>query len=452
MIRGSIGLLLEDGRLTVVAFGGTNRFVHFVVDDAEDPARALDAELRARKLFERRIRVGVDRRSVVVKALELPQASGGDLGKMVAFELERHVPFPPEEARYSWIELPSAADGPRRLLVAAGGRRAVERPLALLAGAKRRPAAITVACHELSELLPRVLPARLAVWAHCHGTSTDLLLLIGRTVLMSRSVTVSDTEALAREIQRSLWVVGWNHCDAVWISGDDAAARIAAPELAAAVDAPVSSPPYAPGPGALVAQLPEENCGAAQLALGVALAPRRPALDLLPSELRPWTVSRAQLVRAGTLSVTVLLGVAFAFAHVGKTERYLGRLSAEIRRLEADANAVDALAAERARSRRMLAGLESVRRGTLPVLLVLRELTEALPESAWLQNLSIDPEGVELVGQADAASQLIPVLEASRWLERVEFTSPVTKLQGKEQFRIRAAWEALPSAPPAPVR
>jgi Tfp pilus assembly protein PilN len=236
----------------------------------------------------------------------------------------------------------------------------------------------------------------------------------------------------------------------VWISGDDAAARIAAPELAVVLDAPVSSPPYAPGPGVLIAKLPEENSGAALLALAVALASRRPALDLLPSELRPWTVSRAQLVTAGTVSVTVLLGVALAFAHVGKTERYLGRLTAEIRRLDADAKAVDALAAERARNRRMLAGMESVRRGTLPVLVVLRELTEALPETAWLQSLSIDPEGVELVGQAEAASQLIPVLEASRWLERVEFTSPVTKLQGKEQFRIRAAWETLPAAPPAP--
>jgi len=71
-----------------------------------------------------------------------------------------------------------------------------------------------------------------------------------------------------------------------------------------------------------------------------------------------------------------------------------------------------------------------------------------LPETAWLQTLNMDQEGVELIGQADGASQLIPVLEASRWLERVEFTSPVTQLQGKEQFRIRAAWEGRP-APPA---
>jgi Tfp pilus assembly protein PilN len=452
MIRDSVGLSLEDGRLTVVALGGGDRLAHFVIEGVEDPASALDAELRARKLRARHIHVGLDRRSVVVKTLELPRASGGDLGQMVGFELERHVPFPPEEARFSWIELPSGAAEPRRLLVAACGRRAVERPLGLLAGAKRRAAAITVACHELPALLPRALPAQRVVWAHRHGNNTDLLSLIGRTLLMSRSVAVADPAGLAKEIQRSLPLVSWSQCEAVWISGDDAAAWIAAPELAAILDAPVSAPPYAARQGALVASLPAETGGAALLALGVALGPRRPALDLLPVELRPWTLSRAQLVTAGIALVTALLGLALAFTHVAKTERYLGRLTEEIRRLEPEANAVDAQAAERVRNRRVLAGLESVQRGSLAVLPVLRELTETLPDTAWLQVLGMDREGVELTGQADAASQLIPLLEASRWLERVEFTSPVTKLQGKEQFRIRAAWETPRAVPPAPVR
>jgi hypothetical protein len=66
----------------------------------------------------------------------------------------------------------------------------------------------------------------------------------------------------------------------------------------------------------------------------------------------------------------------------------------------------------------------------------------------------MDRQGVEITGQANAASQLIPLLEASPWLERVEFTSPVTKGQGKEQFRVKAAWEPGPKdrvgAPPPP--
>src|SRR5262249_39775913 len=110
-------------------------------------------------------------------------------------------------------------------------------------------------------------------------------------------------------------------------------------------------------------------------------------------------------------------------------------------------------AAERDRTRRILAGLDSARGASLAALPILQDLTETLPESAWLQTLNMDQEGVELIGQAAAASQLIPILEASRWLERVELTSPVTQLQGREQSRIRAAWEGRPApAPPAGAR
>ena len=59
------------------------------------------------------------------------------------------------------------------------------------------------------------------------------------------------------------------------------------------------------------------------------------------------------------IAVTALLGLSFALTHVIKTERYLGRLTQEIRRLEPEAKTVDRLAAELAGKRRVLAALES---------------------------------------------------------------------------------------------
>jgi Tfp pilus assembly protein PilN len=141
------------------------------------------------------------------------------------------------------------------------------------------------------------------------------------------------------------------------------------------------------------------------------------------------------------VAVIAGLGLSLGFVHVVRTERYLGRVSAEIRRLEPEAKAVDGLAEELGRKRRVLATLASAEESRVPALPVLRELTETLPLGAWLQALAMDRQGVELTGQADGASALIPLLEASSRLERAEFTSPVTKAQGKEQFRIRAAWE-----------
>jgi Tfp pilus assembly protein PilN len=369
---------------------------------------------------------------------------------MIGFDLERHVPFPPEQTRFDWVALPDQANEPRRVLVAAAEARTVERALALVAGAKRRPAALTVACHALPALLPRALPPRRAVWAHRHDGVADLLFLADRTLLTSRQVAAADPAELAREIRRSLPVVRWSATDDIWISGlsgDDTTAW--RDGLTAALGVPVAAPPYSTAARLLVDQVPADDQGPGLLALAVAAEARSPRLNLLPPAARPWVPSRGQLVTAGMVAIIAGLGLSLGLVHVIRTERYLGRVSAELRRLEPEAKAVDGLAEELARKRRELAALASAEEGRVPALPVLRELTETLPAGAWLQALAMDRQGVELTGQADGASLLIPLLEASSRLERAELTSPVTKTQNREQFRIRAAWEKPPH-PAAP--
>src|SRR5439155_26697405 len=93
------------------------------------------------------------------------------------------------------------------------------------------------------------------------------------------------------------------------------------------------------------------------------------------------------------------------------------------------------------RKRALVTAVQTIAASAIRPLPVLRELTEILPGDAWLTMLSFDTKGVELTGQAAQASALIPVLENSPLLERVEFASPVTRGRDREQFRIRAAWE-----------
>jgi len=104
------------------------------------------------------------------------------------------------------------------------------------------------------------------------------------------------------------------------------------------------------------------------------------------------------------------------------------------------------------RKRLLVGTVEKIGTGSLQPLPVLRELTEVLPNDAWVTYLALDAKGVEVTGQAAAASTLIPLLENSARLERVEFASPVTRGRDREQFRIRAAWETpAAAAPPAPI-
>lgn len=452
-MRARAGLFLHDGRLTVAAITGRGQVEHFVIEATENPSGLLKAELEARGLTMRGLRVGLARSLATVKVLDLPQAGGGDLAQMVGFELERHVPFPPEEMRFDFKALPGKPDAPLRALVVACERRIVERPMRLLEEPKRKPLALTVACHDLRGLLPRALAARRAVWAHRHGGSTDLVFLGRGHLRLSRSVPVEDGRGLLAEIRRTLPLIPWRECDALWISGDEAERFLASPELGE-LGAPISEPPYSPAAAALVAALPAEEHGAAVLALAVAAGSRRPVLNLLPVEVRPWTFSRAQLATAGTLAVTVLLGLALLFSQAWQKERYLDRVGQEIRRLDPEVQEIERMVGDVTQKRRVLAALGTVRDGRVQALSLMRELTNLLPQDAWLQALSMDRQGVEITGQASAASQLIPLLEASPWLERVEFTSPVTKGQGKEQFRVKAAWEPGPrervGAPPVP--
>ena len=348
-----LGVVLLGDRLCV-AVVQQNRVDTFIVE-AEEPAVALRAELDARQIAARSVALGLARDMVTVKPIALP-ALGGELGDMVKFELDRHLPFPAEDAPFDFLPLPAESEpgrgpaGQRRVLIAAADRRVVDAALRLADGAKLRPVSVTVAAHELLALVdaPR---AQRVVWMHRAGDAADLLLVQGATLALSRSVPAGDAAQVVAEIRRSL-------------------------------------------------------------ALAALLVPG---------------------LRDG---------------------RRLAGLNAEIGRIEPEVRRVRAVLGALERKRQLLATIDGLDAGAIRPLPVLRELTEILPNEAWLTTVALDAKGVELVGQAAAASTLIPLLENSPRLERVEFASPVTRGRDREQFRIRAAWEAAPAprARPGVVR
>jgi len=144
----------------------------------------------------------------------------------------------------------------------------------------------------------------------------------------------------------------------------------------------------------------------------------------------------------GALVATLLLALMAPLAPGFAENRRLARLNREIARIDPDVKAVERVARELEHKRQLVATVGKVGATSLQPLAVLRELTEILPNDAWVTYLAFDAKGVEMTGQAGAASTLIPLLENSPRLERVEFASPVTRGRDREQFRIRAAWEA----------
>jgi Tfp pilus assembly protein PilN len=447
MSRSRVGLTFDAGHVVVTAVHGPRRLEQFRLESDETLGARLATELASRGLGKQRVRVGLDRNLAVVKTLELPQAAGESLRPMVAFELERHVPFVSQDIRFDCVPVGGTRKATRRVLVMAADGRTVDGALKLLDALKRPPQCVTAACHDLPALLSRKGAAGRAVWIHRHGGHTDVLCLHQGAVRLSRRVPTGTDAELAAEVSASRRLAAWKSCDAIWVSGDDAE-RIRVAIRRADATTPVSSPPFGRVGARLISRLPAGRRGAGLLALAVAVGQRRPGLDLLPAAARPASLSWAQRIAAGLAAVTAVLGLGMLLAHGHAQERYLARVTNEIRLLDREVKEVERLGVEIARQKRLLATMQAAEAGGLRPLPVLKEVTELVPSDAWLQSVSMDRQGLELTGQAAAASQLIPLLDGSPSLERVEFTAPVTKIQAKEQFRIRASWEE-PAAPRA---
>lgn len=443
-----LGIVLLGDRLAVaVARAGRLRDTFSIVN-AEQPAEALRAELETRGLRPRAARLGLGRSFVVVKVLELPAAGDGDLRQMVQFELERHIPFPAEDAAFDFALLPPGGGG-QHVFVAATERRTVERALTVLQEVRARPVSMSIAAHDLVMLLSRRPRGERALWIHRVGDTADMLMLDGNALVASRSVAAPDASALSTEIRGSLLMLRWTECDAVWLSGDGASSLRHSPALGA-LELPVGSPPLSAGARRALRDLDESADGAALLAAAVATRPRAPRLDLLPPALRPRRLTREQRVTVIMAALTALLGLGTLGAQSARSHHELARVEAEIRRLDPQVRAVQRVMDELERERRLLASTQAIAGASLRPLPLLRELTEVLPADVWLTTLTLEAKGVEMTGQASTASALIPLLENSPRLEHVEFASPVTRGRDKEQFRIRASWERQAAGVPAP--
>jgi len=442
-----LAVVMLGDRLGVAAID-RDRLETFTID-AENPGAALRAELDARSLPARTVAIGLSRATVTVKPIDLP-AVAGSTDDMVKFELERHLPMPADDAAFDFVPLPpepeaegaSTAEG-ARVLIAAADRRLVDAALRLAEEAKLRPMSITVAAHDLPALVDTDRRQRV-VWLHRTGDTADLLLLHQAMVVFSRSFGATDDATLLAETRRSLAGARWRACDAIWVSGDGAAA---APFLDLGV--PISDPPWSARGERRLSQVTEPR-GALELAVATASNRALRSLDLIPAAIKPRRFTRQEMMTGGALAATLLLVLGTLLVPGIVESRRLARLNREIARIDPDVRAVEKVARELDHKRQLLGTVEKINAGSLQPLPLLRELTEILPNDAWLTYLAFDSKGVELTGQAGAASNLIPLLENSPRLERVEFASPVTRGRDREQFRIRAAWEA-PAPPPAPA-
>jgi len=176
------------------------------------------------------------------------------------------------------------------------------------------------------------------------------------------------------------------------------------------------------------------------LAYGLALRPflRLPVMiNLVPPWMRrkPSRVSHYTMIVLSGLLAVLLMGwwgseIVLQRRLASELDRQLAQLEKKVQTVEVKRKRCEDLV-------RKIQRLQQIIHSPVEPLDILREMTEIIPQGAWITELEISDKKVTVTGYAEVATELIPLLEDSPLFHDVAFLSPVSKTrEGKERFRI----------------
>lgn len=378
-----------------------------------------------------------------IRQATLPRVAAENLSQVVVYELDRFLPLPGESV-YSGFQVLAETDNDLQFILMAVPRESLESFLNLLREATLRPVAVELAPVAVANAFATQAGKLPDSWLllHLEPGAYDVTLIQDQAIrafIQERHIPLKDfPQAVMAQLERlhqqgqlpqalCLYGSGGAGFDVRTLTPYDL--KVIYPS-----HFPVKGlPPETDQPGALPAM------GAALRSLGkVPLS-----FNLLPpGERAAVRISGFSFTRVALLVFLglCLLWVGSAFLHkrvlLYQVNRQIAAVTPEARQVEQQLE----------ESRELAKKMESLRRiGQTPdKLKVLKDLTQLIPENTWLFNLRLSKQSLDISGMSQSASDLIPRLEKSGWLQKTEFASPiVTDASKHEHFKIKAEIKSL---------
>ena len=168
-------------------------------------------------------------------------------------------------------------------------------------------------------------------------------------------------------------------------------------------------------------------------------------VNFIPRELRPRRKTDWNLVWGVTIMVLLLLGMSsFTISFFVKERFYLAELTERVDALKGRVKVIERMKEEIADIESRMESVEKIKVDDISKLEIVKELTQIIPEEMYLTRFSYnekkEKKEIELSGYADAASEIIPLLEESKFFEDVQFKSSIVKdkKSNKEKFNVKA--------------
>jgi len=372
--------------------------------EGADECAALSDALRQWKARHgvRGVVLGLDPSSFSFHFLDLPVKSERDIRSALPFEMERHLPLPPDEYVMGHATVQSGQGGSRNLVLALRADRA-RRLAGCVEGAGLKLLGIRCTAMEaISEFAAKDSGPGDSVFVFKGEDRYYVVGLKGAAPVSVRAVRSADearAEAGALPAGRGVFIAG-------------------------------GGPGDIPGARALPYRVEEI------MASSGGRGPLR--LEFAPPELSARKPRYYNYAIAGLSALAVVLFLATTLLAYYKERSALSEIEARMEEIKSTARELMETQREieaAGERKRFLLDFQSRRNRNIRVL---RQLSALLPEGAWLTNFSADDKGrVEIQGYADKTAGIIGPLENSETFRNVEFSSPVIVRAGKERFAIK---------------
>jgi len=412
---------------------------------------AINEFVAKNHIRKERVFLSVPREKVIARFIRLPVATRENLRQVVEYEVPKFTPFKSSEVYFDYILLREDKDW-LTLYSVFIKRSEIESILSLLKKIGIRPIAIqTSSISALNLFLWNKKPERgeYSILIDFNDPFFEIHLLQGKDWQENYHLFLPESHWFS-EVKRILHLSGLESPSqpslSFYIYGIDKEKRRG--EGISGGESKFFSPPI----HKIKNQKDPDFLWANYSSIGLPLSGliKTPlTLNLLPVEM--WEKKR----KIGRVLLLILLGVAILFGANRGIKAYLDyrqewfSTTEELKKLKPEVEAIERLQKRKESLMKEIAEFERIRLDEISKIEILKELTQLLPETAWIWNLKYKGKEIEISGFADSASDLISLLDKSPLFEKVEFLAPVTKErlirpegpQEKERFRIRAKIE-----------
>ncbi|HPX11594.1 MAG TPA: PilN domain-containing protein [Syntrophales bacterium] len=455
LFQSSLGIHVEQDRVGMVFLKSSFKGIVLgdqttvVLDPSLSPEERMEAVSTQIRNFAEANRITpsseiymtIPRKEILYRWIDLPAAAGENLRETIGYEMEKFTPFPSDALHFDVrVVQEDRGDGQIRVLLLAVRKKAVEPFLDVM----RRNNLGLSGIESVSSALVNAVTAD----KEMPGGNGKMVLFSGDghlegMVLRKNQLLFSKFLEIGAQPEETFADAAFRMTEelrektaeedppsSVLCAGDpfdDAVLRDLGERRNLRIDRVNSSARGIQSPALLPAY---------GLALkGVRKVPLN--INFLPRELRK-KASRAGLFILFALSFLVLLSTAgWLGSSIAHQRMLLDRLNGELETLTRDVQRIERLGDKVRTLEGEIDFLNGIAARRVRALDLMKELAERIPETAWTQRFSLSGNTIEIEGYADAASDLLPLLEASPRFENAGFLSPITKgRDGKERFRI----------------